>query len=278
MYPLEFANDNLRSLMYNGSVRAAFPPLAGVQAQSTEKDIRLNPEEIMDSIGTASAMNNNFRGDAMWLQIMDNERIGDMVAGVSQNTMGAGSRAESTATERSIIAAGVQTHTEDRISIATADLPRMVSLAMFIAATMREQLAVYYGEDEVPPMDALMAPISWDVNGKSALQTPQARREAAQVLIPVVEKAGGDLRELARIMLANSPLRGSEDKILPQQSGSPLATELLNEAMVGTVGAAGGNGPAGQGQPAQGLPSGSLGEMSPTGAEDGPLDAGDVAV
>jgi hypothetical protein len=79
------------------------------------------------------------------------ERNGDQVARISQNTQGAQATGQTTATEQSIIAAGVATGVENYIENFTLEFPMMAEHTMHLIYDDYDNFANRYGTEAEAP-------------------------------------------------------------------------------------------------------------------------------
>lgn len=224
---------NLASVLYTGGMMSAMPPVFGPALG--EKDRKFSPGDYtptsdMEGNGSPWSPTIAFNGQPIVIQMQNNERIGDMVARVSQNAMGAAVQ-DSTATQQSIIAAGVAVGLEEYIANFSACLPRMAEYTAELLAQNYEDIVFAYLDSEGRPIAAkeeLMLPCTWQPNGTSPQSTPGARIRDAQMLLQVAgmlgPASGLSPYDITNCIVANSSLSGTsglqitrEDMIAQQQ-------------------------------------------------------------
>lgn len=266
LYPIQDCYDSMFTVLYQGAANSADPPAIGMP--HSDKDQRYDRGQIVE--GFEGVSNINFDGAYVNQSLALLERTADQVARVSQNMIGTGNSNAKTATENSIIAQNVQTSLEDLIATFSESLPAMAQYIMDeIVFNSYSEYALDY-PNEIPDQMTLGGSILFEVNGKSANQTPQARVQQAQLLIELVSMVGGNAIPLVRGIISDSPYRALVDAILPELPPQPVAGPMGEPLQ-----------PGGVPVPGMGMPQvpvdGVEGGMPSTSSARGPFVEGDVA-
>ena len=119
----------LWSAMYIGTMRAAVPPMIAPQSTTGEKNLQYSYASYIETAGKpeAWALTVGFEGGHIPTALQFIERTADQVARISQNATGV-QTPDTTATESSIIAAGVAVGLEEFIANFTQEFGEMAAL------------------------------------------------------------------------------------------------------------------------------------------------------
>jgi len=159
--PCQTGKNNLFSAFYGGAMSAAMPKVYGPPLEDGEKFTKAGfGDYIPTEAGvTPFSPGGSFNGAPFPQMLEIIERDADMVSRVSQNTQGAQATGQTTATEQSIIAAGVAVGLEMFIANFTAEFPEMAAHTMEMIADDYDAFAKRYGAEVVMPSPlALPAP------------------------------------------------------------------------------------------------------------------------
>lgn len=145
--PCQTAKNNLFSAFYGGSMSAAMPKTFGPPLESGEKFTKAGYGDYIPTEGgqTPFTPGGQFSGQAFPSMLQIVERDADMVSRVSQNTQGAQATGQTTATEQSIIAAGVAVGLEMFIANFTSEFPEMAAHTMELIADDYEAFEQRFG-------------------------------------------------------------------------------------------------------------------------------------
>jgi hypothetical protein len=127
LYPVQSAYDSAWSCWYGGNMSSAKPNVYGPEPTGGEKYTNAGfGDYIPVEAGTQLfSPNITFKGEGFPVMLGKLEQTADKIARISQNTQGAQATGQTTATEQSIIAAGVATGLEMYIANFTDDFPIM---------------------------------------------------------------------------------------------------------------------------------------------------------
>jgi len=282
---LQDATDKLHTATYNGSMISSYPPIFGPQLP--QKDFRYGYGDYVPSDAPSNSYyspSTRFDGRPIMDQIELLSEIGDKTSRISDNATGAISQGDHTATETSVIAAGVATGLEEYIGNFTANLGDMAAFSI-------ELLVAHYAEWQgkwaaalgISDVTALQIPTLWECNGKTPGNTPGARLNGIQKLMDMAQafgpQSGIDPYELTRLAIANLNLQGgdkiqvSRDTLAQQQQQQPQQPQPGGPAQPGPglngPGPTGLDVPPGMG-PVPGVPPAAPGGMPPTMPAPGP--------
>lgn len=224
LYPLQEEYNNNCTLLYNGALMSALPPLFGPQL-NTEKTSYYGPREYIPVDGEVKiqSFGGEFHGEDIRANNADIERNADSVAGISANNTGAPEQHELSATQSQQIAAGVGVSITEYIRSFTANFPAMASLTEEILDSYYPLWRPFYSDLQITKQE-LSLPAMWEVNGKSPADTPMARMIQVQQLIGFGEKfpqACYDMYELGKLQLALSNLPGADKIQMERPSAIP---------------------------------------------------------
>ena len=186
---LQDATDKMSAAVYNGSMMTAFPAVWGQELP--QKDARYGYGEY---IPTDSPLQNwspsiTFKGDALMESMRSMEEVGDRTSRISANSQGAPQAQAKTATENSIIAAGVATGLEEYIGNFSMPLCEMAGFTCeLLSAHFNEWKDFYAGALEVTK-ELLDSPMLWNPNGSSPGNTPTARLQGINTLLQILKSA-----------------------------------------------------------------------------------------
>jgi hypothetical protein len=223
---LQDAYDKIQSLIYNGGMATAWPPMVGPELP--EKDFRYGPGTYNPSDMAVSPWNATiqFRGEPLLNQLAIIERIGDQVARVSANTMGAVQARNTTATENSIIASGVAIGIEEYIANFCSCFGEMAQFTCELLAKHYDTAGLYCALHAIDQKD-LLSPALWEPNGKTPGNTPGAKLAAAGQLLQAYQglgpQSGLDPYKLVKVMVDNSGLSGGDDLQYTQEEMAQMA-------------------------------------------------------
>jgi len=217
---LQDATNKLASGVYNGAMASAFPNTYGPDLP--EKDSRQMWGDIVQTDTPQKLFNPASRFDGapfgQLLQMIDG--AGDKTARISANSQGAIPDRPTTATQQSIIAAGVATGVEEYIANFCEPLADMAEFT-------EELLRLHFGEWEQdakalgvqPPL--LEIPCTWDVSGASPGNTPGAKLAAVDKLMSMAGALGPPSgikpHGLAKVAVSNSGLAGADDILMTDE-------------------------------------------------------------
>ena len=174
LYPIQDMYNALWSGFFAGAMQAASGgPVIGEGLTSGEKFQKFGMTTVIESDSPVTPWQGSvhFDGQPFPRMIASCEEIADKVARISQNTQGAQAQGSTTATEQSIIAAGVAVGIEQFIARFSQDFPAMAALTCQIAAFDFEAFAQRYGQDIVEP-EALIEPGLGPLMGSNTNVTP----------------------------------------------------------------------------------------------------------
>lgn len=277
---LQTVYNSLTNLLYDGSYSSAFNTVFG--SGFPDKAERSEPGSIIEmEEGTAiQPVVGVVRFDGQWVfaMLQQIERIADMVARVSANTMGAISARQNTATEGSIIASGVQAGQEEFIGNFSSCFPE---LSQFIIELCRHHFTTFsaaFPELKVAKPEDLAATTIWEPNGRTPANTPQAQTAWVEKLTALYkmfgEESGLDPYELTKAVVQASELANGESiQLSKEQMEQFKQMKMLMEAMAkekakqeAQLAAAGfGDGGYPAGDPGMAMPPGIQGDPSAMG-------------
>jgi len=225
---LQDAYNKLAAAFYTYALSAARPLVIGppLSTGETYSQWEAGAYAETDEVANVWQSSVTFQGQPLVVQMQQIERIADMVARVSQNTMGSIQGHTTTATTDSIVASGVAVGIEEYISNFSTPLPLMAEHTEDVLAGMWDEVSPYYlrpapdqdkpedggagvpgqvgpvgpvgqgggsGMNSGPAMvpllsfDELAVPCSWKCNGTSPSATPQARVQAAMQMAELAQ-------------------------------------------------------------------------------------------
>lgn len=151
LLPVQDAYNKLWSAYYAGSMRTATPPIIGPKLTGGEKNTRYTYGAYVETNGVPQGwtVQTQFNGQSIPGMLQALERLADQIARISQNTQGA--EMDATATEASIVAAGVAVGLEEYIANFTEEFGEMAKLTMEIVAADYDAFAERYGEEPPAP-------------------------------------------------------------------------------------------------------------------------------
>jgi hypothetical protein len=236
--PLQDEYDRIESLIYNGAYMSAMPPIIGPRI-SDEKYSQYQPGDWIEGEPGAQPFSPsiNFRADVLQEVKADLERLGDMAARISTNSLGSEeAKVSVTATQTQAIQSGVATGLSEYIAEFTLQFSQMASFSCELLADNYVLWRPFYAGQV--GRDDLKLAYEWESNGKSPASTPMARIAALQQLWAVAMNpmSGLDPYEIAKLMLANSGIPGADK--LQQERPQPTPNPLLGGQI------SGGNAPA----------------------------------
>jgi len=214
--PLQDMYNKLQSLVYNGSYMASAPPIFGPRLDN-EKYSQYKPYSYLETEGGGAQpfqATTQFNAQPLMQQISNCERIGDEVARVSTNSLGAEEQKSSiTATQSQAIAQGMSVGLQEYIAVFTLCLPQMAAFTCEVLADQYIVWRLLYPEQGVT-RDDLRRAVSWEPNGKSPADAPMARLATLQQLWAMGQNPASqfDLYEIAKLALACAGIPGA-DKI-----------------------------------------------------------------
>jgi|GEM_PF-1060753 len=274
--PLQDICNRMWTALYNGIMMTIAAPIFGPALP--EKDTRFSYFSIVptDTQVQPWAPTVSFRPEGAAQALGQLDVLGDRTSRVSANSLGSQMERQTTATESSIIAAGVATGAEEYINNFGQCLGEIADYTMELLAT---HFADWESEARLlgASPEILLQPSNWEQNGKTPGNTPGAKlagiAQISQFAGQFGPPTGIDIYELTTVMLQNSPFQGADGIQLPkeqvqaQAGGSPLGGPG-GPVPAGAVGprpgpAAGPQGPALVGQP---------GMAGPAGGPQGPID------
>lgn len=233
---------NLAATLYTGAMMSAMPPAYGPALNVKDMKYAFGdyiPMDDMSGSATPWSPNITFNGQPVVIQMQNNERIGDIVGRTSQNMMGAAVQ-DSTATQQSIIAAGVAVGIEEYIANFSSCLARMAEYTAQIFKENYEQLMPYFKSADGTPIAApedLDAECIWQPNGTSPQSTPGARIRDAQMLLEIAGNLGPasglSPYDITQCILTNSSLSGTTGL---QVTKEQLAQQQMAQAAAATPG------------------------------------------
>lgn len=263
----------VHSALYNAVMTQAMPLVIG--SGLPEKFTRYGWGDVLDAkdmVQTPWAAPSVFQGgNALMFELQNLERIGDQTARVSQNTMGSTVGGDTTATEQSIVAAGVTSGQEEYIANFSAPFSAMAEATLELLdahwSDWYSRLGVQpvvqmtphpltgeplplpapdqvSGQPKVSGMvderrDDVQAPVLWETTGKTPGNTPQAKMQAAQLLLSAaanLPQTGGDVYELFKVLVRESGLNADGVQSEKPAGGMPGMPPEMMAAMMGGQG------------------------------------------
>jgi hypothetical protein len=230
---LQDAINKLHTGNYNGAMMSSYPPVFGPQLP--EKDFRYGYGDYVPSDFPANSFyspNIRFDGRPMLNQIEMFNEIGDSTSRISANATGSISESDQTATETSVIAAGVATGLEEYIGNFTANLGDMAAFTIELLAFHFSEWSQKWGPVlGIQTAQQLEVPALWECNGKTPGNTPGARLNGIEKLMQMASafgpQTGIDPYELTKLAIANLNLQGgdniqiSRENLAQQQQSQP---------------------------------------------------------
>ena len=250
----------VHSALYNAVMTQAMPLVIG--SGLPEKFTRYGWGDVLDAkdmVQTPWAAPSVFQGgQALMYELQNLERIGDQTARVSQNTMGSVVSGDTTATEQQIVAAGVSAGQEEYIANFSSPFAAMAEATLELLDANWDdwyprlglqpimQLAPHPVTGEPMPMPAFdpstgqpkmkgmvelqrddcSAAVLWETTGKTPGNTPQAKMQAAQLLLQAaasLPQTGGDVYELFRVLVRESGLNADGVQMNKPPMQPPMA-------------------------------------------------------
>lgn len=150
---MQDAFNKLHSALYVGSMNSAQPAMIGPKLGSGVKYSKYKWADYIESDEPVQPFTPTIRfvGEPLINQLAMLEQSGDQVARISQNTQGAQTSEQTTATESSIIAAGVAVGLEEYIANFSEPLGDMATLTVEIIAERFTEFEAAYGEEQPQP-------------------------------------------------------------------------------------------------------------------------------
>lgn len=259
----------LASTLYTGGMMSALPPVFGPALGVKDQKYNFGDYFATDDMtgqGSPWSPTISFNGQPIVMQMQNNERIGDMVARVSQNALGAAVQ-DSTATQQSIIAAGVAVGIEEYIANFSSCLPRMAEYINELLVYYYNELAPHYLDTNGQPLaskEELGVNCTWVTNGTSPQSTPGARIRDAQMLLQnylaLGPASGLDPYEITACIKVNSSLSGITNVQMTKESALAQQQQMaLAAAANANTGDGASAGPPASPGPMAGVPD--MGEM-----------------
>jgi len=252
----------VHSALYNAVMTQAMPLVIG--SGLPEKFTRYGWGDVLDAkdmVQTPWAAPSVFQGGQSLIYELQNlERIGDQTARVSQNTMGSVVSGDTTATEQNIVAAGVSSGQEEYIANFSAPFAAMAEATLELLDANWDDWYPHVGLQPLiqmmphpltgepmplPMIDPMTgqpkvkgmidlqredvhAAVLWETTGKTPGNTPQAKMQAAQLLLSAaanLPQTGGDVYELFKVLVRESGLNadGVQSNRPQPQMGMPMA-------------------------------------------------------
>jgi len=252
----------VHSALYNAVMTQAMPLVIG--SGLPEKFTRYGWGDVLDAkdmVQTPWAAPSVFQGGQSLIYELQNlERIGDQTARVSQNTMGSVVSGDTTATEQNIVAAGVSSGQEEYIANFSAPFAAMAEATLELLDANWDDWYPHVGLQpliqmmphpltgepmSLPMIDPMTgqpkvkgmidlqredvhAAVLWETTGKTPGNTPQAKMQAAQLLLSAaanLPQTGGDVYELFKVLVRESGLNadGVQSNRPQPQMGMPMA-------------------------------------------------------
>jgi len=214
--------DKEHSGFYNGAMNQAYPPIFGPKLN--EKDFRYRFGEYVSTEGEqASSFYSpmiRFDGRPMVDHLEMTSAIGDQVARISPNTMGAQQERDVSATETSIIASGVGVGIEEYIGNFSSSFGDMAAFTIELLKTHWDKWAPRYAQQLGIAPEMLSVPQLWEPTGKSPGSTPAAKIAAIDKLFQAAQMfgpaSGLDPYEIVRALIPNLPLQGVDGVQIPK--------------------------------------------------------------
>lgn len=161
LYALQDAYNMVMSGIYSGSMMSAMKPMIGPKLGTGEKYATFPMGSYVQTDSTQGAYSPtiNFAGQPLFELSQKIESTADQVARISQNTQGSQAQGQTTATEQSIIAAGVAVGVEEYIANFTSELPMAAKLTMWFVDDQYDAFAERYGDEleDLDPVDVAKA-------------------------------------------------------------------------------------------------------------------------
>ena len=227
---LQDAVNKMHSAIYNGSMMAAYPPIFGPEMPEKDFEYQYGDFVPQDMPGQNWSPTITFKGDPLIRNLEMYDEIGDKTARISNNTQGTVQGRATTATQDSIIAAGVQTGIEEYIATFSECFPEMAAFTCELLAYHFAEWGPVYAERLQITKEDLLRPTQWEPNGKSPGNTPGAKIAAIQQLIAVAESpigpmTGLDPYDMVKVLIANLGLVGADNLQMPKPQGVPNASQ-----------------------------------------------------
>jgi len=222
--PLQDICNRMWTALYNGIMMTIAAPIFGPALP--EKDTRFSYFSIVptDTQVQPWAPTVSFRPEGASQALTQLDVLGDRTSRVSANSQGTVQDRQTTATESSIIAAGVATGAEEYINNFGQCLGEIADYTM-------ELLASHFPdwENEARLLGAtaeiLSQPTNWEQNGKTPGNTPGAKlagiSQISQFASQFGPQTGIDIYELTTTLLQNSPFQGADGIQLPKEQVQP---------------------------------------------------------
>jgi len=262
----------VHSALYNAVMTQAMPLVIG--SGLPEKFTRYGWGDVLDAkdmVQTPWAAPSVFQGgQALMYELQNLERIGDQTARVSQNTMGSVVSGDTTATEQQIVAAGVSAGQEEYIANFSAPFAAMAEATLELLDANWDdwyprlglqpvmQLAPHPMTGEPMPIpvldptsgqprmngmvdlqrDDVHAAVLWETTGKTPGNTPQAKMQAAQLLLQAASslpQTGGDVYELFRVLVRESGLNADGVQLNKQAMQPPMSMPGMMPTQAGPL-------------------------------------------
>ena len=256
--PLQDQYNKLWSMFYTSGMAAAKPVVVGPKLEGGEKYTKWEHSDYIETDEPVQPWSPQIRTELgpITAAIEMVERNADQVARVSQNSLGAENIGVDTATENSIIASGVAVGIEEYIANFSSPLAAMAEHTEDVLLGMFDEIAPYYshtvdmpvtdpmtGEPVIDPatgqpvMQPQQAPLvspeemqiltCWRPNGNSPSSTPQAKLQAAQMLVQAAADPafGFDKYAIATVIYKNSPLAGDGNLQYSKEEMQRMALE-----------------------------------------------------
>lgn len=258
----------VHSALYNAVMAEVMPLVIG--SGLPEKFTRYGWGDVLNSenmIQTPWSPPSRFGGGQALIQELSMlERIGDQSARISQNTMGSEVAGSTTATQQSIIAQGVSNGQEEYISNLAAPLPAMAAATMELLDTHWDDWCSHFClqpilQPQVDPQTGSMMPqqvidqatgkpkmtgmldvqradldaaVLWEQTGKTPGNTPQAKMQAAQLLMQAAmnPNTGLNVYDIAKVLVDAADLNA--DGVQANKEDMPweqMKTQLQQSGM-----------------------------------------------
>lgn len=197
------------NLLSFGSYWGAFPPSSKAATLAGKKNQRLGIGEQSEHLpgNPPVTLQNSFEPAAIVAMIPMRERLADEVTGSSAANRGVQFTQDHTLGEVQEVQDGASTRESDYIEAFGEGLERLCSLmAEMLVVTFQEWAPVHgpkipgFQGNEGMALAVLRKATEWEVQAKSASQSPQAMVQKMQLLLGLMEKVGPQPEQVAQVV------------------------------------------------------------------------------
>jgi hypothetical protein len=273
---IQLATNEQWNLMNAGTQMAAFPTTFAAGWAPSKKHSRTRPGAIEPILqgGSVTSIQSKYDPGVAPLLLQDLDNRGDAAIQMSAQAQGGEASYDKTATGAQIRKLGTDQAVNEDLSNIDVSIREQAEFMQELYRYHFEEFKAAYGDKlSVKSPDVLDEEITWELNGKSPTNTPQAQADAAMALsqmllmftpesIQIMLMAGVNWRELLQSMVRNSTLDNKQKILL---SDEEVQNAILQSQILQSAAQSGSAGPMAQ-NPGMGMVQGQDGGAGAGGA------------